>query len=140
MLVWLTKSVRSRAACWLVLAYALCVLAPSAALALGDAARAAHCLTGDHHAAAQPPGHDHHAGAGHAHAGDATHEHSSDDNKAKPGEPQCCGLMCLPAIPAAAHDLTPPSLLAATVLFAPANLTGREPERLSRPPDSSLSH
>ena len=45
MLTRLTRTFRIRAAITLAVAYALCVVAPSAALAFADGPSAAHCLT-----------------------------------------------------------------------------------------------
>lgn len=142
----LTRGIRSRAAGALIIAYALCVVAPAAALAFGDAARAAHCLTHDHHGVATPhshagdaPAHGHSAPA-HHHAGDAAHDHASAaDGNGPPAEQACCGLSCLPAIPTAAIDLSTQATVAAAAPFVQTHLIGHEPDRLSRPPDSSLS-
>ena len=130
----LTKGLRSRAALAAAALYAVCVLMPHAAVALGSAG---HCLTDDHRAAhihkAKVAVH-HHGGEPTAHD-DATdsHKHSKADNEG--GSANCCGLFCISAI---AGDpgpmlLTPLSFAADLPALAGA-LTGRDPGRLHRPP------
>jgi hypothetical protein len=125
----LTRGLGRQAASALVVLYALCLLAPPAALAFGDASHAAHCISHDHHGLA--PVHAHQDGAAQPHSGD------DGDGKGEPG--QCCGLVCLTALP-----VTPP--LAATEPAAPTlisirhdGLSSHTPDRLYRPPISLLS-
>jgi hypothetical protein len=140
MLTRLTKPFRHCAAIALVAVYAVCVLAPVAAFALDDGTRAAHCLTGERNDASA----NNDAGAGHAHANQADHEHSHDGSQ--PGTPEkssapekCCGVLCLTAL---APDLQsePAHTLQASTLALPRDngVTGRQPERLYRPPISLL--
>lgn len=140
MLIRLTKTCRGRAAGILVALYSLCVLAPTTALAFADPATAAHCLTDDHHMAAKP--HSHGAAAAHVHAEGTAHEHSmpqsGDDENGRTSN--CCGLMCLFAVPVAfgqAGDEPPPAMPATPKLRQ--NLPGCAPDLLYRPPISLLS-
>ena len=100
----LTKTFRIRAAILVALAYAFCVLAPTAALAFSDSPTAFHCLselagmgTPSQHEAA---GHTHMDGATHRHDEDGAHNHKSDlGDKGDVGT--CCGLFCVSAL---SHD------------------------------------
>jgi hypothetical protein len=138
----LTNSWRLRAAAVLAVLYAVCVLAPAAALAFGDASRAAHCVTDDHRhgvVSLHVDGHD--RGTGHVHQDGTTHEHSKmqgDDDKALPSD--CCGIACLSALPAPLIDtaFVPVSCTAALPAVL-ADLTSRVPDLLDRPPISLLS-
>jgi hypothetical protein len=123
----LTRGLGRRAASALVILYALCL--PPAALALSDASHAARCISHDHHGLA--PVHAHQDGAAHTHSGD------DGDGKGEPG--QCCGLICLTALP-----VSPP--MAETEPPAPTPISmrhegfaGHTPDRLYRPPISLLS-
>ena len=134
----LTKNFRSRTALFIALAYVLCVLAPSAAVAFSDSPTAFHCL-GELSEMSAPS---EHAGMSHMHANGTVHHHdqsgavdnqSDTDGKSHTGS--CCGLFCVSAI---AHDpgltfgISAPASLA---LPAVANvLAGRAPSPLHRPP------
>lgn len=130
MLGWLTKRLRRRAATLLVVLYAICVLAPSAAFALADAPRQAHCLTQANHGLAKT--HVYHDGARHE------HPQKSDDDKSQ--LTNCCGLFCLtaltPAIDLAIGQSPIGSTLVATLEDAIAHAA---PGCLDRPPISLLS-
>jgi hypothetical protein len=93
-----------------MLVYALCVLAPAVTFALGDAARAAPCLTGDHLA----QGHAHpYSAARHQHASDPGHDHVSLEGASGISfDLKCCGLMCIPVLPVTFLDLSvsPPAI------------------------------
>ena len=137
MLLVLKKAFRIKAAIAVTLLYAVCSLAPSAALALS--AKAAHCLTESQGAA-----HVHRdaAGAAHVHADNTPHLHDDtlgaqepthSDDKARSSN--CCGLFCVSAL----ASEPAPALLAppASALTGPAltfRLDGREPGRIHRPP------
>jgi hypothetical protein len=122
--------------------YALCVLTPHAALALGNTA--AHCLTDDHPAAhvhaAQK--HTHPDGPTHHHPDTAAHDdsenaafpsHSGGDDKNHNGA--CCGLFCISAIAFEPGVILPvPSSCAAGRADRADALNGRCPGRLNRPP------
>jgi hypothetical protein len=134
----LTKVWGFKAASLLVALYALCLLAPATAFALGDAARAAHCLTDNHHGATRGHVHQDKAGKAHVHPDGTSHQHSkapSDDGKAASSD--CCGLFCLSALPAASADLIG-ALTSQTlpVSVLQGHLTGRGPDSLYRPPIS----
>lgn len=130
----LTRKWRWRAASLLVAAYALCVVAPAAAMVISSSNIAAHCLTDEHHGVAAVHSHVHADGMAHSHPGNDHPANKADDN-GQPG--QCCGLFCLSAI---APDLqkvtaTPPatSPVAATIADC---LSGRGSDRIDRPPRS----
>jgi hypothetical protein len=140
MLVRLTKVLRIRAALALGLLYGICALMPTAALAFGDAAKAAHCLTDSHHHAAAKS-HIHGAQVHHQHDTDASAHHPPMDSRDKSeAAGACCGLMCLSAVPAAlgvagSEPVPSPPKLAALQ----QNVAGCGPTLLDRPPDFSLS-
>jgi hypothetical protein len=134
----LTKKFRTNAALAVAVLYALCALAPSAALAFPSSV-AAHCLSEDL-AAASP--HEHGVTA-HVHANGIQHHHpdagghKTSGHESKGHGADCCGLFSVVAIP-------PPAML----IFASAHLVpvafpaleefvyGRDPERINRPPIS----
>jgi hypothetical protein len=138
MLLVYKKTFRIKAAIAATLLYAICVLAPSAALAFSP--QAAHCLTETqsaahvHGDAAQAAPHIHDDGAGDAHADSADAQNPSHtEDKARSNN--CCGLFCVSALasePAAALLASPtPALDGPTLTF---RLDGREPSRIHRPP------
>ena len=139
MLVKLTKVLRRRAASLLVVLYALCVVAPAGALALGDAGRAAHCLTEDHHASQHT--HAHKQTAEHLHADGTSHQHShTQDQDSGGANSSCCGLMCLPALPAAFGDVIDEPLPTSNLVLAvQLTLPSSGPKLLYRPPIDALS-
>jgi hypothetical protein len=125
--------------------YALCILMPSASVALGAGDRPAHCFTDEQLGLS----HVHHAGAGHAHAeGHAqahvhtdgtTHHHDGTQHPAPSrngSDPAaCCGLFGLTAM---AVDpqlvLGAPSRHASIPPVSFEELTGCGPDRINRPP------
>lgn len=159
----LTKKFRKRAAIAIAVAYAFCVVAPAAALAVIASPTVFHCI-GDlnakaapaveqaaahvhedgsaHHHAQASHSHGHHqqngAAGHHADADDKTHDGKAHDNKAhdnKAHAGSCCGLFCVSAL---AHD---PCLTfgvtapASSSVASVANgLIGRAPGPLHRPP------
>jgi hypothetical protein len=140
MLVGFTKVLRIRAALALALLYSICVLMPTAALAFGDAAKAANCLTDNHHYAAAKS-HVHGAEGHHQFDNDKSAHHPPADSRDKaPAAGACCGLICLSAIPAALSVVgnepvrSPPKLAVLQQTVA-----GCGPKLLYRPPDFSLS-
>src|SRR5687767_10218914 len=129
MLNWLTSGMRRRAATALVVLYALCVLAPAAALALGDAAKAAHCLTDDNHRLGSSHAH----GKSHVHEDGTAHKHS-DEGDEQTAAGQCCGLFCLSALaPSTDLPFAQPELLALVSYLNTNGLLGHGPNRLDRP-------
>ena len=134
----LTKSFRTRAAILIALAYAFCVLAPSAALAVADNPASFRCL--DELSAINAPSN--HESLSHTHADGTIHHHdhngvpdhhSGTDGKADDGS--CCGLFGVSAL---AHDpgLTfgVSALASQTGSAAADGLDGRAPAPLHRPP------
>jgi hypothetical protein len=139
MLTRLTNSIRIRTGRLLALVYLLCVLAPAAALAVGNPAP---CFPAEADSAgmmgADEAGLAHymHEAGSHDHAGmhaDSGHNHHHHDGKTSPGP--CCAMLCLSAIPAdlpsIAKPLRPIALLVA-MDFRP--LASEPPPPLYRPP------
>ena len=134
----LTKNLRRRAAILIAVAYAFCVLAPSAALAVVSNPTVFHCIS-ELSAKSAPAAHVHADGGTHRHdQGGHDHgaapDHQSDDG-GKGHAGTCCGLFCVSAI---AHDpgltfgITTPT--SAAVATAANHLAGRAPCPLHRPP------
>jgi hypothetical protein len=144
------KAIRRRrfaAALALAVIYALCVLAPHAAVALGanapclnDAPGAAHVHAAK--ATAEPHGH----GEMHRHGDGTVHRHSNSrlaDNSvprqsdsSDRNHESCCGLFCLTAI---ALDVAmvlppPPPPVTLAALGRDEAHAGRGPVRINRPP------
>jgi len=145
------RQVRWRAAIALAALYAFCVLLPTAALALTQAA--AHCLTGSNgashvhrtvekapepHSHANATQHDHgHDAASQAHGktNDEISNETGDNTGDKSHGGNCCGLFCVSAI---AHDnALSPAVVLAAAKDSPAladALVGHAPDRINRPP------
>jgi hypothetical protein len=133
-----TRSWRAHAARLLVALYALCVMAPALALAMGDVANA-HCLNAVT-AQAAPAAHSHvHAdGTVHSHADHGAPSHHSDGGKAHMGS--CCGLFCLAGLPTELGPVVEQTVHASTeILPREDHLIGRGPDRINRPPIALLS-
>ena len=148
MFVRLTKPVRAKVGWFVALLYLFCVLAPGAALALGDAASclvhqfgmtAAHVHEGaqpehaashQHHAMQADEHAMHHADPGDTMPGHSEHQH---DGKGSPGP--CCAMLCFSAIaadlPAVAKPVQPISLCVSESF---QRLPGKAPPLLYRPP------
>ncbi len=154
MLVRLTRTKRMRAGWLIALAYLLCVLAPTISYALPGTHTPARCLTGENHV----PGMVHVHSEQHVHADGYTHDHAAaqglstgDDHSISmtsdtipvpekaphSSDGQCCGLMCVTAIPAAVVDIVKPSAPTA-ICEAEGYRNGADsaPPRLYRPPIS----
>lgn len=127
---------RIRAAGVLVVLYALCVLAPAAAFAFGDNAKAAHYLTDENNGLA------HVHSTTHAHDDGTAHQHADDSDEQQSGATgSCCGLFCLSALaPYADLPSVQPELLALVRSLDATGIIGQAPDRLYRPPDALLSH
>ena len=146
MFVGLTKTTRTWGAAIVALLYAVCVLAPTIAFALGDQAHAVHCLVEDHGASTVMQMHQHASAQAHAdgmmheHSG-APHEHSkAPEDKGKNSDAQCCGLAFTSALPAALTEvpvLAAPS--ACEIWENQQGVAGLAPDRLYRPPIVLLS-
>ena len=161
MLTRLTKARRLLAGRFLAFAYTLCVLMPAMSFAFADGALAAPCLTDPDHAMGimhvheTPAGtvqhvhryaHDHGDHANGAHHDDMSGlgkrsadarlpAHSGDGHKV-PGA-QCCGMVCITAMPAIVSDFAAPSAptsRCALELFR--SVAGSSPPIQYRPPIS----
>lgn len=155
MLVRLTKARRLWAVRFAVLVYALCILAPTLSFALPGSHAVSPCLTDANHTpgmmhvhAEAPAAHLHANGTMHDHAAAHSHTGASHDAAAiKAMSPEqspakghksgaeCCGLMCLTALPATLVEIATPCVPTS----APAIETYREvadngPSLLYRPP------
>jgi hypothetical protein len=147
MFVRLTRPARIKAGWFAALLYLFCVLAPGAALALGDAAScllpqsgtaatmqahegAQHAASHQHHEMQADAHAMHHADADHAMPGHAKHQH---DGKGSMGP--CCAVLCVSAItadlPAVEKPSQPRSVCVSENL---QRLPGEAPPRLYRPP------
>lgn len=139
MLIQLTRALKWRAAGLLVVLYALCVLAPAAAFAFGDSARAAHCLIDDHHGLAKVALQHDHVSKVHAHPDAGSHDHA-DAQHDDANSSNCCGLVCLSALPAASTDLISDRVSRKTLTsLLQEGVTGLGADLLYRPPISLSS-
>jgi hypothetical protein len=163
MFVRLTRANRLRAGWLLAVVYLLCVLAPTISFALPGEARAALCLTDEDHSLRIMPVHEaSRLVVQHVHGGGQAHEHSdasaqsghvSDHDHLKSsaaGEPsspaggghkapagQCCGMVCVSALPATIIEIVKPSEPATLCVSKTyQNVADKSPPRLYRPPIS----
>ena len=130
MLTGLTRALRIRMAMGFIALYAVCILAPTAALAFSGSS----CL----------PEHD--LAQAHSHAGDGAHEHGDEHNHAgtvdTPADDgsassKCCGMIfCSALAPELASSLAPAVLSGRTALATMQDFTGLTPDKLIRPPKS----
>jgi hypothetical protein len=148
----LTRRLRIRTALALVALYAVCILAPHAAMAFS--APPAHCLTDAslraHVHGANAPAHTHAGGAGHhrdghdhaapAHDAPAPHDHADagaphkHDGKSHPST-NCCGVFCLSAIGCEPQAISAPApVVSVSTPALDEALVGRGPGRINRPP------
>jgi hypothetical protein len=159
MFVGLTRTRRLRAAWFVALAYLFCVLAPTISYALPGEHALAPCLADDDHVPGMvhvhhemPTQHIHKDGHGHDHSGMHSDMNAAGDQQAKSvtlgdasipakaphsSSGQCCGLICVTALPATLIDIVRPS--APTVLCEVEGyrkVTDNAPPRLYRPPIS----
>jgi hypothetical protein len=159
MLMSLTRLKRVRAGRIVALIYLLCVLAPTISFALPGLHSLASCLTDTNHvpgmmhvhAEAQTAhvhrdGHVHDHAVGHSHASPSDDAASIQASTAPEQTPskgshssdgQCCGLMCVTALPATVIDIVKPA--APTALCEVEgfrNVADSAPPRLYRPPIS----
>jgi hypothetical protein len=155
MLTRLSQSGRLLAGRLLALVYLACVLAPGTAFAFGNARMAEHCLfdegpavtvSHDHAAGAalQHAGHVHHqhgdqAGATHDHSQHAQHVKQTAPAQPQSGDPsmqlQCCGMLCISALPVALREVATPGLTHAFVVSENGrHLADSVPPRHYRPP------
>jgi hypothetical protein len=159
MLVRLTRTHRVTAGWIVALAYLLCALAPTISYAMPGEHALAPCLTDENHVpgmvhvhAAAPIQHVHKDGQLHEHS--AAHSHSTAggdrfsmsvvlNGKSIPqkaphsSDGQCCGLMCVSALPATLIDIVTPSVpMAVCEAEGYRKVTDNAPSRLYRPPIS----
>jgi len=159
MLVRLTRIQRMRAGWLVALVYLLCVLAPTISYALPGEHSVARCLTDENHVAGMVHVHNT-IPAQHVHSDGHVHEHFAAYSSAKSdgdrpsmkvaltGKPvpekaphssdgQCCGLMCVSALPAALIDIVTPSTPTALCKVEGfRKVTDNTPSRHYRPPIS----
>jgi hypothetical protein len=116
--------------------YAVCIVAPHAAVALNKSA--AHCLTDSQAAHVHQHGD---SAPAHVHADGAVHHHAEiAPDQASPGnhspEGMCCGLFCLTGLvaPASALSASAPILAGPIVAGPDYALSGRSPDRITKPP------
>jgi hypothetical protein len=132
MFVRLTKAGRLRAGLLVALVYMLCILAPTLSFALPGSHAVSPCLTDANHVAGIIQVHAE-APAAHLHAGGHTHDPALAHSHASPldgvalikasaipeqtpskgshsSDGQCCGMMCLSALPAALVEIVTPSV------------------------------
>ena len=135
----LTKKLRKRAAILIAVAYAFCVMAPTAALAAVHSPTVFHCLTETGGMANA----EEHASAAHGHADAVAHQHDEQSsapdhhssNDGKVDTASCCGLFCVSALahePGLTFGLSAPAT--ASVAALANGLNGRAPCPLHRPP------
>jgi hypothetical protein len=159
MFVRLTKAGRLRAGLLVALVYMLCILAPTLSFALPGSLAVSPCLTDADHV----PGMMHvHAEVqlAHLHADGHMHDHATAHSHASPSDGvapikasavpeqipskgshssdgQCCGLMCVTALPATLIDVVKPSAPTALCeVEGCRKVTDNAPPRLYRPPIS----
>ena len=127
MLTGISKAVRSRVAMAFIAMYAVCILAPGAALAFNEVS----CLT------------EQSVSQVHSHASDAGQEHGDQHNHTGPADShddgsatsKCCGMIfCSALAPNLAVALAPVVVSARTSIAAWQDFTGLPPYKLIRPP------
>lgn len=124
MLVKLTSQWRKRAATFVVVLYAFCLLAPTAALAF-NGSLPAHCLTltDEHQSITEGSGHH----------GGVNQTKSAPDDHGLPGK--CCGLFCVTAAVPSSNLVAEPMIHVSAVALSPVEtLPGRNSSRIDRPP------
>lgn len=153
MFVRLGRAKRFRAGWLVALTYLFCVLAPAMSFAVPGSHALAPCLTDPgrapgviHVHSDMPTQHSHmvdRSGASHANFGDDRSVSMAPDGKSLPGKAphssdgQCCGLMCVTALPATGIDIVKPSAPTALCkVDGYAKVTDNAPSRLYRPPIS----
>ncbi|SRR5216683_8433056 len=158
MLTTLTRLRRLRAGWIVALIYLLYILAPTIAFALPGSHAVAPCLIDASHAPGVvhvhnevPAQHVHKDGHMRDHSGAYSHANSGDDHsistapngKSVPekaphsSDGQCCGLMCVTALPATLIDIVKPSAPTALCeVEGYRKVTDNAPPRLYRPPIS----
>jgi len=159
MFVRLTRAKRLGAGWFVALVYLLCVLAPSISFALPGSRAIAPCVTEASHVPGMthvhikaPIQHVHMDGHVHDHSAAQTHASSDDQDRSMTvaihgrsvpekaphsSDGQCCGLMCVTALPATLIDVVKPSAPTALCeVEGYRKVTDNAPPRLYRPPIS----
>jgi hypothetical protein len=157
MIIGLTRTRRLRAGWFVALIYLLCVLAPTISYALPGAHALAPCLTDENHVPGMVHVHNemsmqhvHKDGRVHDHSGGHSHANFNGDDRSMAlnaksvpekvphsSEGQCCGLMCVTALPATLIDIAKPSApVALCEVEGYRKVTDNAPSRLYRPPIS----
>jgi hypothetical protein len=156
MLVRLTRARRLWAVRFAVLVYALCIVAPTLSFALPGSQAVSPCLTdanhvpGMVHVHAEPqPAHLHAEGTRHDHAAAHSHAGTSHDAaaikavvspeqgpaKGHASAGECCGLMCLTALPATLVEIVTPCVpTSAQAIETYRAVADNGPALLYRPP------
>jgi hypothetical protein len=147
----LTRLRRLRAGWIVALTYLLCVLAPTLSFALPGSRAVSPCLTDAaivrmhldapvQHVRIDGHGHDHANAHLHANPGDLDHSPSTaikSVNAPHSSDGQCCGLMCVTALPATLNDIAKPSVpVALCEVEGYRKVTDNAPPRHYRPPIS----
>jgi hypothetical protein len=154
----LTRLKRLRAGWIVALTYLLCVLAPTLSFALPGSRAASPCLAeaavghthmdaSIQHVRIDGRGHDHANAHSHGSSGDLDRAMStaikSENDKSVPekaphsSDGQCCGLMCVTALPATLNDIAKPSApMALCEVEGYLEVTDNAPPRHYRPPIS----
>jgi len=155
----LTRARRWKAGWLLAFVYLLCVLAPTISYALPGAHAIAPCLIDDNHVPGMVHVHNeistqhvHKDSHGHDHSGAHSHAKSDGDQRSTSialngkrapekaphsSNGQCCGLMCVTALPATLIDIVKPSAPTALCeVEGYRKVTNNAPPRLYRPPIS----
>lgn len=129
MVTGLTKAARNCVAMGFIAFYALCILAPAAALAFSGVS----CLTKQG------------VSQVHSHAGDMAHDHGDEHSHTGPADGHdegsatstCCGMVFCSAIaPELTFAIAPSVLSGRTSFAAKQDFTGLPPHKLIRPPRS----
>jgi hypothetical protein len=135
MLSALTRKMRLWTAAGMAAIYAVCLLAPVAAFALGNGE--AHCLTQDNHGLSSVHLHD--DGSVHRHAPEPPSADVPDSTDEPKASGKCCGLICLAAmLPASEGGVTSPPHPLFIVPVSQGALVGSIPGRLYRPPAPTI--
>jgi hypothetical protein len=127
---WLTRRRRYRVASLLAVLYVLCLASPTTIMAFGLGSNPAHCLTDDHQD----------IGVVHVHQDGSTQHHSGGKDDDGDRTDDCCGLFGVSAIvPDVAILLVAQQPTSHRRSFAADSPTGRNSDRIDRPPRSRSS-
>ncbi len=135
---WLTSQQRNRAASLLVALYALCLVTPTAVMALDASPAVAHCLIEESHGQSNYHA-SHNTGENH-HGIDESSQHSDAGGDEKSQTGKCCGLFCVSAMVTGIDFVAwqhPPAIQVASLFVE--SLGGQNSDRIDRPPRFLLS-